>query len=284
MAFATNEGSTTEEGLRFAFGANWQSFVDTALNKQRIIKAAESLRRQLNADHLSGRTFLDIGCGSGLFSLAACLLGADKVVAFDYDPNSVRASMAVRMRVGISADRWHIQQGSVLDTALLEYIEPADIVYSWGVLHHTGAMWQALDNAASKVKPDGQLAIAIYNDVGRTIGGSAMWWQIKRAYNSSSQSIRRLMELGYATAYMFKDALHLRNPFETIRRYSEESGRGMDFWHDARDWLGGFPYEYATPAIIFNYLHGKFGLQLEYLSTSSGIGCNEFTFRKPLAN
>src|SRR3712207_3811365 len=137
------------ESIRFAFGKNWQSFVDTALNSQRIVKAAASLRRLLNLEHLCGRTFLDIGCGSGLFSLAACLLGAERVIAFDYDTDSVDASRAVRARAGIPAERWSIEQGSILDRAFLDTVHPADIVYSWGVLHHTGAMWQALDNAVN---------------------------------------------------------------------------------------------------------------------------------------
>jgi hypothetical protein len=158
------------------------------------------------------------------------------------------------------------------------------VVYSWGVLHHTGAMWQAIDNAAGKVRPGGQLALAIYNDVQRALGSSAMWWRIKRMYNTAPWPVRRLMVGGYVAAFLLKDAVSLRNPLKTVVEYSSTSGRGMDFWHDARDWLGGFPYEYATPAAVFNYLHCKVGMQLEYLNTSSGVGCNEYTFRKPPAN
>ena len=269
-----------EEDMRFAFGKNWQSFVDSALNTQRISKASDSLRRLLNAEHLGGRTFLDIGCGSGLFSLAACLLGAEHVVAFDYDQDSVEASIALRARARISPDWWHIQHGSVLDRALLDRLDSADIVYSWGVLHHTGAMWQAIDNAAGKIKPGGQFAVALYNDVQRMLGGSAMWWHVKRAYNVSPLPVKRMLEYGYSSAFFLKDVVNMRDPLRTIKEYSSDSGRGMDFWHDVRDWLGGFPYEYATPAAVFNHLHAKFGLQLEYLNTSSGVGCNEFTFRK----
>src|SRR5262245_15496588 len=234
----------TRQSIRFGFGENWQSFVNTALNRERIGRAANSLRRLLKVDHLRGRSFLDIGCGSGLFSLAACLLGAESVVAFDYNPNSVQASIAVRTRAGIGADQWHIQQGSILDSAFLEHLTPADVVYSWGALHHTGAMWRAIDNAAGKVKPGGLFAIAIYNDVQRPFGGSAMWWQIKRAYNISPPAVKRFMEGGYSAAFLLKDAASLRNPLKTITEYSRQSGRGMEFWHDVRDWLGGFPYEY----------------------------------------
>lgn len=270
--------------MRFAFGKNWQSFVDTALNAQRIGKAAISLQRLLGTEHLRGRTFLDIGCGSGLFSLAACMLGAERVVAFDYDPQSVGASMAVRARAGIAAERWQIEQGSVLERAFLDRLGPADVVYSWGVLHHTGAMWRAIDNAAGQVLPGGQLALAIYNEVRRGVGGSAMWWQVKRVYNVAPQPLRRAMEGGYSAAYLLKEAAQLHNPLKTIASYSDDSGRGMDFWHDVRDWLGGFPYEYATPASVTGYLEAKHGLRTQYVHVSSGVGCNEYMFRKPVVS
>jgi SAM-dependent methyltransferase len=283
MTLTMRNNIDSDDQLRFAFGANWQSFVNSALNTQRISKAAKSLQRMLKIEHLRGRTFLDIGCGSGLFSLAACLLGVEKVFAFDYDQQSVQASIALRTRAGISADRWHICQGSVLDRDFFDRIEPVDIVYSWGVLHHTGAMWQAIDNAASKIKPGGQFAFAIYNDVERILGGSAMWWHIKRVYNVSPPVIRRMMEVGYAGAFFLKDAVNLRNPLKTVGSYSSDSGRGMDFWHDARDWLGGFPYEYATIAAVDDYLHNKLALDLEYLHPNPSVGCNEFTYRLHVA-
>ena len=232
---------------------------------------------------------MDIGCGSGLFSLAACLLGAERVVSFDYDPNSVEASLALRERasqpdrIERAINKWQIMQGSVLDEEFLAALEPADVVYSWGVLHHTGAMWQAIDNAVSKVKPGGVIAISIYNNVESRVGGSAMWWQIKQAYNRSPQAARRLMEYAYVANFMVRKLLTLRNPFKMIQNYGDGAGRGMDFWHDVRDWLGGFPYEYATAGEIFNYMHNKHGLELIYLDTHDGHGCNQFTFHPPAA-
>ncbi len=267
--------------LRFGFGENWQSFVDNALDAKRIGKAANSLRQILNVEHLYGKSFLDIGCGSGLFSLAACLLGAERVVAFDYDVNSVQASVALRAKSNIPSERWQIIQGSILDTAFLHQIDAADIVYSWGVLHHTGSLWEAIDQAVSKIKPGGIIALAIYNHQERMIGGSAMWWHIKRFYNHAPYNVRRLTEYAYVSALLIRDLITLRHFIEIFRRYTGGDSRGMDFWHDVRDWLGGFPYEYATIEAMFNYLHGKFDLRLEYLKACSGYGCNEFVFRQP---
>lgn len=269
----------TYQELRFDFGENWRSFVSTAVSTEQIVSAADSIRRILGVQHLRGRSFLDIGCGSGLFSLGACLLGAKHVMSFDYDQNSVEASQSLRSRANIDTDRWQILQGSVLDTQFLSGLAPADVVYSWGVLHHTGSMWRAIDNAAGKVQPGGQFALAIYNSVDRLIGGSAMWWQVKRAYNLAPPGVRRLMELGYAGTYLTRDAMRLHNPLRTIPDYSASSGRGMDFWHDARDWLGGFPYEYATANQVTSYVCSRFGMKPTYLTVSDGNGCNEFSFR-----
>lgn len=269
-----------EQTLRFGFGANWQSYLDAALTPGRVERAVDSLRLMLGVQSLEGRTFLDIGCGSGLFSYAAHCLGAERVESFDYDPESVGASLALRSRVGVAPERWSVRQGSVLDEAYMARVAPADVVYSWGVLHHTGSMWRAIDAAAAKVAPGGQLAIAIYNEVRSQLVGSARWREIKRLYNRAPALGRRAFEYGYAGAFMVKDLVALRNPLGTITRYNGDESRGMDFWHDVRDWLGGYPYEYATAGDIFMYLHGRLGFQLEYLKTLDGLGCNEFTFRR----
>jgi 2-polyprenyl-6-hydroxyphenyl methylase/3-demethylubiquinone-9 3-methyltransferase len=268
-----------EPELRFEFGRNWQSFVRTCLNADRIAVATASLQRILATETLRGRSFLDVGCGSGLFSLSAALLGAERVVSFDVDPQSVQASTDVRARAGLSADRWQIRQGSVLDEQFLATLEPADVVYAWGVLHQTGEMWRAIDNIIGRIKPGGVIVLSIYNKVERRIGSSGQWWHIKRWYCRSSPRVRRLIEWLYLSALAAWDLLTLRHPSARTRNYQEQ--RGMDFRHDVRDWIGGFPYEYATAGEVFTYLHDKSGLQLRFLNTQEGHGCNEFTFVRP---
>jgi 2-polyprenyl-6-hydroxyphenyl methylase/3-demethylubiquinone-9 3-methyltransferase len=271
--------SVTE--IRYAFGANWASFVARALNERRVANAVDSLKRLLGSETLEGRTFLDVGCGSGLFSLAACLLGATRVVSFDYDPNSVETSRSLRARFEIPEERWSIQRGSVLDPAFLATLEPADVLYSWGVLHHTGAMWEAIDAAAGRVKPGGLFALSIYNKVERFPDSSAMWWRIKRFYNRSPGAVRALMEWAYVSRYVAVRLVSLRNPFAELADDRGDGKRGMDFWHDMHDWLGGFPYEFATAGEVFGHVHGRLGLTLEALVTCDGNVCNEFVFRRP---
>lgn len=267
--------------LRYGFGANWKDYVEGSLNEQRIANAVRSMQDLLALDNLQGRTLLDIGCGSGLFSLAACRLRADRVVSFDFDADSVRTSQWLRDRERIPEDRWAISQGSVLDPAFMARIPQVDIVYSWGVLHHTGRMWDAIDAAAAKVTPGGRFAISIYNRVERKPDSSAMWWKIKRAYNRSPAPVRSLMEAAYIANHAATRLLTLRNPFRVYGDQAGEGRRGMDFVHDVRDWLGGFPYEYATAGELFEYVRKKHGFVLERLRTGDGNICNEFLFVTP---
>jgi 2-polyprenyl-6-hydroxyphenyl methylase/3-demethylubiquinone-9 3-methyltransferase len=141
-------------------------------------------------------------------------------------------------------------------------------------------MWTAIDNAVSMVKPGGKLAIAIYNRVDRFGDSSAMWWKIKRAYNRSPRLIRRSMEWALLARHTLR--LIVRPQKHLPGRPLNATSRGMELRHDVRDWLGGFPYEYATAGEVFGYVHDKFGLELEYLKTGDGNLCNQFTFRRPL--
>jgi 2-polyprenyl-6-hydroxyphenyl methylase/3-demethylubiquinone-9 3-methyltransferase len=236
------------------------------------------MRVLLGLETLRGETLLDIGCGSGLFSLAACRLEAARVISFDFDPDSVSTSRTLREREGISEARWAIERGSVLDPVFMAKIPRCPIVYSWGVLHHTGRMWDAIDAGIERVAPGGRFAISIYNRVDRKPDSSAMWWKIKRLYNRSPRPVRSLMEATYIANYMATRVITLRNPFRAQVDTSGAGRRGMDFRHDVRDWLGGFPYEFATAGEVFEYVHRKHGVQLERLRTGDGNLCNEFLF------
>ncbi len=175
-------------GERFEFGKNWAWFLQT-LNDEKIDEAVASLQKMLETQSLAGRTFLDIGSGSGLFSLAARRMGA-RVHSFDYDPQSVECTAELK-RLYFPADRsWTVEPGSALDVDYLKSLGQFDIVYSWGVLHHTGDMWKALDNAASLVAPGGKLFISIYNDQGTA---SRRWTKVKKLYNQLPRGLRFLV-------------------------------------------------------------------------------------------
>ena len=264
-------------GQRFEFGKNWAWFLET-LNDEKIEEAVNSLRNMLETDSLAGKSFLDIGSGSGLFSLAARRLGA-RVHSFDYDPNSVGCTEELKRRYFAADDQWTIEPGSALDAVYIESLGKFDVVYSWGVLHHTGDMWTALANAAMPVAPGGKLFISIYNDQGTA---SRRWTKVKKLYNQLPKGLRFLVV--WPTFWVLnwrdlvKDSLRGK-PFKSIRDYSKNQ-RGMSFWQDLVDWVGGYPFEVATPGKIFDFYRER-GFQLARLQTCGGsLGCNEFVFQR----
>lgn len=265
-----------EKGERFQFGQNWQRFL-SLLNEERILEAENFLKEKLGFPNLQGKSFLDIGSGSGLFSLAARRLGG-RIYSFDYDPDSIACTEELKHLYYDRDPQWTIERGSVLDTDYLSTLGQFDIVYSWGVLHHTGQMHAALENVVPLVADGGQLFISIYNDGGRS---SKMWKQVKIAYNQSSQPLRGLI-LGLALVRLWgpttvRDLLQGR-PFKTWRSYSQN--RGMSPFPDVVDWVGGYPFEVAKPEEIFDFYY-KQGFTLQYLKTcAGGHGCNEYVFQK----
>src|SRR5438445_6827388 len=264
------------EADRFAFGRNWLRFL-TVLDDERIRRAEMSLLSMLKERTLEGRRFLDIGSGSGLFSLAARRLGAT-VHSFDLDPESVRCALELRRRYFPGDTGWRIEQGSTLDRDYVASRGRFEIVYSWGVLHHTGRMDEALANAALPVAPRGKLFIAIYNDLGSR---TARWRIIKRTYNRLPHAVRPMFTAIASApneAKAFVNACVQRDPLAYLRSWSAVGQRGMSRWRDLVDWVGGYPYETATPEQIFDFYETR-GFRLVTLKCGGvGLGCNEFVF------
>jgi 2-polyprenyl-6-hydroxyphenyl methylase/3-demethylubiquinone-9 3-methyltransferase len=265
-------------GERFEFGSNWSRFL-SVLTDERISHAETSLVRGIERDSLDGLDFLDIGSGSGLFSLAARRLGA-RVHSFDYDPQSVACTRELRARYFPGDGEWRIDRGSVLDDEFLESLGQFDVVYSWGVLHHTGAMWQALEHAQRAVRPGGRLFIAIYNDTGSQ---SLRWKRIKQTYIRLPRPLRAPFALLVSAPEELKAiarAAAAGRPQDYIYSWTRyDRCRGMSRWHDIVDWVGGYPYECAKPDAIFGFFRAK-GFALESLRMGGGLGCNEYVFSR----
>ena len=265
------------EDERFGFGANWQSFL-AVVDDERIAAAERSLRDMLGVDHLDGLRFLDVGSGSGLFSLAARRLGAT-VRSFDYDSDSVACTRAMRDRFRPDDDGWVIEQGSALDRGYLETLGRHDVVYSWGVLHHTGDMWTALANATELVADGGALFIALYNDQGKT---SERWAKVKRAYNDGGRLTRAALVGAVGAAFAVRIVARRVTRTRTSSTYAKRGAgaRGMNRWHDLVDWVGGYPFEVATPGAVLDFVNDR-GFRLDVLRTVGGNnGCNEYVFRR----
>jgi 2-polyprenyl-6-hydroxyphenyl methylase/3-demethylubiquinone-9 3-methyltransferase len=206
-------------------------------------------------------------------------LGAT-VFSFDYDIDSVNCTRYLQETFG-NGNNWSVEKGSVLDKKFLKKFSHIDIVYSWGVLHHTGHMIEAFENVSSLVRnPGGILFISIYNDQGLP---SRVWKKIKKRYVSSNFIIRFFL-VSFSLPFLWGprvilDFIKFGNPLKTLISYGKNN-RGMSAWHDLIDWVGGFPFEVAKPEEVFDFFKTK-GFQLEKLKTSQGrLGCNEFILIK----
>ncbi|HEX7287459.1 MAG TPA: class I SAM-dependent methyltransferase [Candidatus Angelobacter sp.] len=276
-------GATSVSGVpaggqeRFAFGRNWQKFL-SSVSEERIAVAQESLSSMLQVTSLAGKSFLDIGTGSGLFSLAAIRLGATRVHSFDFDHESVACARQLKARYFAQAPNWVIEQGSALDEAYLSALGTFDVVYAWGVLHHTGSLFQALENTCRRVAPGGKLFVAVYNDEGLR---SRLWRAVKVRY-CRSLAWRLPIVLGFGSYFsakgLVKDLALLRNPFSRYRSYKTQ--RGMSYFTDLLDWLGGFPFEVAKPGDVIDACCAR-GFVLTKLKTPlQPKGNNEYVFAR----
>ena len=259
---------------RFQFGKNWLEFLKN-INDDIITNSQNSMHKILETS-LEGKTFLDVGSGSGLSSLSEKKSGAI-VTSYDYDKNSVKCTLELKRRYYNDSSDWIISEGSILDKEFCEKLGEFDVVYSWGVLHHTGDMNKAFENIDLCVKKGGILFIAIYNDQGLQ---SNLWVKIKKAYVDFKLLRPALILFGYLIFWLpffLIDLLKLK-PFKKWKEYKKE--RGMSPHHDIVDWMGGYPFEVAKPEdVIYFYLNK--GYKLKGLKTCGGmLGCNEFVFIK----
>ena len=266
-----------QDTRQFDFGRNWKEFSGRALTPERVEQAHEDFQRLTGGLPISGQTFLDIGFGQGLSLMIAAASGA-RAVGLDINPlcaevlDSNRRYFPELKDTPIPA---HV--GSILDPAVVEKIRHAapdghpgyDVVHSWGVLHHTGDMWQALDRAASLVRPGGILIVALYNKHFT----SPAWKLVKRAYMAAPPLGQALLNrLFYPIIWLAKLAVTGKNPARMTR--------GMDFYYNVIDWVGGWPYEYASVDQVSGYFAELGLISQRVIPAQVPTGCNEFIFRR----
>lgn len=264
--------------MKFTFGKNWKRFVPL-INDQRVEFAKQSLTEFTGLKDFTGMSVIDIGCGSGLYSYSAYLLNAKRLVSVDLDPGCVECANTLRQQCGNPAN-WEARQGSILDDKFVSGLGKYDLVYSWGVLHHTGQMWKAIENAAKLVADNGLFYIAIYNKVGGR-RGSALWVKIKKLYNKVPFPIRILMHVFYIIYHFVSNIILLHNPLKDFMSdYRTKEKRGQNWLIDITDWLGAYPYEFANIEEIFRFMKVRFpSFVLENLKQDPGLGNNWFLFR-----
>lgn len=223
----------TDRSAQFEFGKNWRDYAKS-VDRERIDHTTAALRRMF-LNGLEGKTFIDIGNGSGIRSLAALELGASSIRAVDIDENSAETTRALLTKFA-AGKKWTAETASVFDLT-----GQYDVVFSWGVLHHTGDMWRAIEHASRLVKPGGVLAISIYTQTPLC----SFWKVAKRLYSNAPRPLQFIGRAGYTSAFVGYMTARGINPIAYFRDYAKNSD-GMTFTAGAHDWLGGFPYESAS--------------------------------------
>lgn len=257
----------------FDFGQNWKEFSEHALTPERYVQAQRHFSELMSGVPLAGCSFLDIGFGQGLSLLCAQRAGA-RIHGLDINPKCREVFAFNRGRLELDVDEVPIAVGSILEPQSVDVArswqpDGFDVVHSWGVLHHTGAMWTAIAHAASLVKPGGHFVLAIYN----RHWSSPAWTAIKRIY----VALPRFAQL--AMNWLFVPVIYLAKLLVT-RRNPLAMERGMEFYYNVVDWVGGYPYEYAGRAEIEAFLQPRGFVPERFVDTIVPTGCNEFVFRK----
>lgn len=262
----------------FSFWKNWQDFL-TKLDDAKIETAKQYLIAFLNGEeNIRGKTIIDFGSGSGLMSLCFALLGA-RVTSVDIDDSSIACTELLRKKYNISSENWMIQKWSVLDKEFIAMLGSYDIVYSWGVIHHSGNMWKWLEHIIALTHEDSQLYVAIYNNNTIMLEWTSPFWVRAKKLYSSSRILRPFIKSIYTLYLILGLIAYGKNPITYIRDYRKNALRGMDFFVDIEDWLWGYPYEYATYHEIQDF-YEKRGFLLKKWVRVRSIGCNEFLFSR----
>ncbi len=252
----------------FDFGQNWASYTDKVIDEKRIAAAVESLQMLLADESLPGRSFLDVGCGTGMFSAAAARMGARPILGIDVNPRCVEVSRRNQKTYAAQADT-RFETVSILDADRISRLDRFDVVYAWGSLHHTGKMWEAITNTASRVKPGGTFILAIYH----RHWTSGMWKAVKVVYNVSPKWLKPVWTaIFYPLIYLAKLVITRENPLKMHR--------GMDLYHDVVDWIGGYPYEYASIDEIKTFVE-KLGFKMiRVFPAVLPTGNHQYIFKK----
>lgn len=271
---------------RFQFGKNWNRFINQAFNEERVANAQKCLLDLLLLPSLNNLNFLDIGCGSGIHSLAAFRAGAKLIISVDYDIDSVKTTLKLWDMAGRPRN-WKILQGDVLDRNFMGRFHDIDIVYSWGVLHHTDDMYKAIENAALPLQNSdrgGVFCIALYSYTAykRWLAiPPEEWLEQKKEYNAANKLKKIFLENKYIYTSYFQDIKSLRDIKNRLQKYYERKkiyskSRGMDVRTDIRDWLGGWPMEFVHENECVEFCEKRLNLKLARMIT--GESNTEFVF------
>lgn len=230
--------------MRQYFGENFRDNLLNDFNDEQLDAAKDFLLSYWELKNLKGLTFFDAGCGSGVYTLAASLLGA-KVTSFDIDDVALTNTQGLLVKQNITDVT--LLKGSILDEVFLNRLGQFDVVLCWGVAHHSGEMWKCVDLMTKLVTPKGKLHLGIYNHAdgwglypdGR-FGQSSFWEKIKYVYVRLPKALQRVIDWLATAGIVLIYLITFNNP---IKKLKSNQRRGMNWQSDLKDWLIAYPHE-----------------------------------------
>jgi len=263
---------------RFKFGENWSNY-SSSVNLEKIELAKKDIIRLVG--DVSNKSVIDIGCGSGIHTVAFIQLGVKSIVSFDYDLKSVETTKKLVKKFCYKKSKYKVFQADILNIDSLSGLNKRkfDIVYSWGVLHHTGSMFEAIISTTKFLKDNGILVLGLYVKTKLC----NFWYYEKKIFNKY-KFLQPLIKLPFLFFLIIGLSLKKRSsPYKIIHDYKKQ--RGMSIIFDVNDWLGGFPYESIDDNSLLNFLKLKGFKIVRKFNTNSRIGffgaaCGEWVLKK----
>ena len=146
---------------RDSFNFQWGDIKEgtALLSDPDFVKNAAGLVEEytgLPRDWFKGKRVLDAGCGNGRWSATFCALGAE-VTSFDISDHGVAET-----REACTGGTVTVLKHNVLEP--LPFDDTFDLVWSYGVLHHTGDTWTGFQNLLPAVAGDGYFFLMLYGE------------------------------------------------------------------------------------------------------------------------
>ena len=208
---------------------------------------------ELFPEGVKGKKVLDAGSGSGMVSIAFAVMGAS-VTGVDITSKCIENGRKRAKAFGVECR--FVQS----DLTMLDLHEDFDIIYSWGVLHHTADAKASFFRLVEHLRPGGEIIIAVYL---RTAFSS--FWNFSRVFYQSSP--------GFAKTAFRRSASVLLNGYDAVRKALMKKERymlrGTSNEELVNDWFGVPHRTFHTYTEVYEWFREK-GLDYRLVNPATG--------------
>jgi ubiquinone/menaquinone biosynthesis C-methylase UbiE len=204
------------------------------------------------SEEVAGRSVLDAGCGTGIFSIIFANQGAGRVTGIDISEGSLGTARGLKEKFGL--DSAEFMKQDMLDLPFAD--ASFDIVWAWGTVHHTTDPFQAIDQLIRVLKPGGALLLAVYTRTRLTFIHEIIRKTLVRTPRRSWTCLSKVMALFLAPVVLFF-------------KKREKSRKGEKLEELILDWYFVPIRHYYRPEEIRKYLEDK-GFAIEKFLPASG--------------